>query len=278
MAMDRLGWRYLLWGACLALPLPAWAGNDCGDALQGYLEAAYPGSGETAGGSGQHDRPDGERIDESLVACRHWPADPSRTLLAVGLVPAGQEAYADGGRADLEVLVVDRATGQVQARRREPGRLGWDAIRVTGLRLDTARYRLGPGARAFGVRIERNGASRVNPWQETTLGLFLLRDGRLDRVLDNLQVAVSGGEWDGNCEGRFHVLERTLVLEPRGDGWPDLGIESRRSTTAAVRAADGECMRIETGSDRSSAVLQPQDGHYAVPGALRGADADYLLP
>lgn len=277
MAMDLRTWLGLLLGGGLALPVPALASNECGDALEGYLQAAYPGR-VAVGESSQLSAAGGERVDEHLMACRRWPADPSRALLAVGIVPEGERNDANGGREDLEVLVVDSATGQVEARRRESGRLGWDAIRVSGLRLDTARYRLADGIRAFGVRIERVGASRVNPWQETTLGLFVLRDGRLQRVLDNLQVAASGGEWDGNCEGRFHALERTVVLEPHAGRWPDLRIDSRSSASHAVLSADGSCERVDSDADLSSLVLRPEEGRYAVPDPLRGADADYLLP
>jgi hypothetical protein len=276
--MDRMNlmtarpWLLLLFTVLCVPPAHAMGRNDCGDALARYLDVAYPGAA-LDGRARILPGPAGDRIAADDVACRQWPADPGRTLLAVRIVPATEADpdLLDTGSADLEVLVVDSATGEVHARRREAGRLGWDAIRVTGLQLDTARYRLDDEVLAFGVRIDRTGSSRANPWQETSLDLFVLEDG-LERVLGNLQVASSGGEWDTVCAGSFHAVERVVSVQPQAAGWSRLRVTSRTRDSRGVPAGGGDCEQVVEATDASTVVLRPDDRRYPVPATLSGVD------
>lgn len=113
--------------------------------------------------------------DADSTACRAWPAQPGTTLLAVAqwAAPASEEAR--GG--DLDLLLIDTASGRPLAWTRVADAVSSDALRFTGLRLDTARWQLDPATRAFGVRMDYNGSSGPNPFAQTELQLFV-REGR----------------------------------------------------------------------------------------------------
>lgn len=259
----------LLLGGLVAFSAQASQGNVCGDSLAVYLAAAYPSATLNEGGwvlTGAN----GDRIRTSEVACKQWPADPSRSLLAVRVVPSVESESEYSEIADLEVLVVDSEFGGVEARRRESGRLDSDAIRVTGLQLDTARYRIADGTTAFGVRIDRVGSSQPNPWNETVLALFVVEPARLRPVLDSLKVSHFGGEWNTVCEGKFHSVDRVVAIEPHAGSWADLRVISRASTRLNVLSAEGECERIQAAPEISAVVLRYDGERYPVPEALSG--------
>lgn len=83
--------------------------------------------------------------------CRDWPYDPAIRLAAAVFAEAGADG-ADGAPLRLLTAMLDPAAGRVLARHART--LEQDAafaLRPGGLRLDTARYDLAPGVRAFGV-------------------------------------------------------------------------------------------------------------------------------
>ncbi|MGE8590090.1 MAG: hypothetical protein ACN6OD_11955, partial [Alcaligenes sp.] len=136
------------------------------------------------------------------VACKAWPADPDLLLVAVPLMQDTPDPE-NGHVGDLDVLVLDKQTLQVRQRRRLVGLMSDDAVRIAGLAFDTARYDVAADRRAFGIRIEREGASRANPFDETSLRLFTVHENELRLVLDGMIVNHSSGVWDTTCAGEF---------------------------------------------------------------------------
>lgn len=108
-------------------------------------------------------------------ACRVWPFDRARLLAAVAY-PA--DPAAAPGERDLQLVVamLDAHDGRLLASHasglQEDAALELDA---DGLRLDTARYDLAQGARAFGVRMHSvaRGASCPDARGNDTLTLYL---------------------------------------------------------------------------------------------------------
>lgn len=101
------------------------------------------------------------------LTCKTWPARHEFTLVAVPLMTS---QTADGNEGDIELLVVDSDNLEFVQRLRLPDLLTDDAIFVSGVAFDTAYYRLSRSDIAFGLRIERRGSSRPNPFGETTCG------------------------------------------------------------------------------------------------------------
>lgn len=251
--------RRLLCAALLAaLPATALA---CDDA-EGVREAAYrqlPAGALPV---------TGRFTDADSSACRAWPAQPGTTLLAVAqwTEPASEDVR--GG--DLDLLLIDTASSRPLAWTRVADAVSSDALRFTGLHLDTARWQLDPATRAFGVRMDYSGSSGPNPFAQTELQLFV-RDGRqLRRVLAPLAVSGSRGEWDTRCAGEFSRFERTLEMgSSTPAGLAPIVVREKRTDTISVALGD-DCHATDTTAPAQRWTLLPSDGRYAVPEALRG--------
>lgn len=241
---------------CLAIglaPLVAHAG--CEDNFQKWTTQLHPG----------------RTVDTEHAVCKVWPANEALTIVALPLPQQGNTD--DTGTDDLEVLVTDTASGTVIAHQFQQGVISYDAFRFTGLTLDTARYQLTPQNRAFGVRVSHEGSSRVNPFSETVLSLYVVDGQSLRTVVDRLIVGTSGGEWDGNCAGTFNDTTRTLDIGPAAkEGYAVLkGTEKSSSTTNAVQ--NGNCKYdIPRSAKRTTFALEYRNGKYSVPKGMQDTE------
>ena len=186
--------------------------------------------------------PDGHG-DGPLVAaaCKSWPDDSA--LSVVTLAYRGAEDATPAGERNLNWLVakVDAQSGQL--RERHDDYLGEDAaleIDAGSLWLDTARYHLAPGIRAFGVvvRSVARGASCPDAGFNNLLTLAVPQGPRLRPVFATYLYSwttVKGVacSLDGDLESEQADL--TLDLGPKhAHGYADLVV------TAHVRAGRQE--------------------------------------
>lgn len=206
-------------------------------------------------------------LASEYATCKLWPANPALTLAALPLPAKGSDP--DTGTYDLEVLVADSDSGSIIAHSYQPSAITYDAMRLSGISLDTARYQLMPENRAFGVRISHSGSSRVNPYNTTSLSLYVIDGQRLRPVLDRLTVERSGGEWDGRCSGEFNSTSRAIDVGPAGaDGYAALKIlEKSKESTNVLK--NGNCSSKDSPGRRTSVVLQHRDGRYVVPKSMQ---------
>lgn len=238
-------YRLLIMAVTLLTPFLAHAG--CEDHFQ--MWAAKLHSGRT--------------VDTENAACKPWPANPALTVAALPLPQKGNDD--ESGTDDLEVLVADSATGSVVAHTYQPSAITYHATRVPGLAIDTARYQLTPGNRAFGVRITHSGQSRISPYEGTSLSLYVMDGQTLRPVLDRLEVDSSKGDWDGNCAGTFDAMSRSIQIGPAGrDGYAALKV-SEKSTHSINTQTKDDCASKDEPPVRANFVLEYGNGHYAVP-------------
>lgn len=269
--MQMIG-RWGLVALALALSAPTLANaqdQECGDVAR-IVRQAYPNAvaqGERAVRVGDRTLtlPSASSIDPHAMVCRRWRGQPGLLLVAVPLIA---EVGSDSTSGDLDLLVVDEATGTPRQRLRLAHAMDDDAVRISSVAFDTAAYRLEPNRLAFGVRREWEGGSRPNPFRETTLSLYEARGGRLAPVLEDLVVFRSAREWDLFCTGQTAVTERILRMIPGPHG-QDISLLERRTHSTSSQAKSGECRT----SDRPEAprtIRLPFDGErYVVPRTLK---------
>ncbi|WP_421589858.1 hypothetical protein [Shinella sp. M27] len=253
------------------IPMALAAQNDCGSQGATIVKNAYPAAQET---SDQVFEVDGATIkvsasaydDPHAMICRVWPSRPELTLVAVPLVTRQSD---DGNEGDLELLVVNSSDSAVRQRLRLPHLMTDDALYISSIAFDTARYRLAPGKTAFGLRVSLQGSSRPNPFGETTLRLFRIDDKeRLTPVLDNIVVSSNQGEWDTNCAGEFHNTDRTLSMAPSaGNAIADIVVDETSTTTISTPGKDGACIDTKTAGSNSYRLRYEASG-YRVPEGL----------
>lgn len=248
--------------------------NECGERAEQILRALYPQAEKASETDfiidGATARLSTERylgVSPYAMVCRQWPAQPEHLLVALPLLTDEGDHYATG---DLVVAVLRHDNLSPVAQYRIAEMIDDDAISLSLLELDTAAYRLVEGRLAFGVRLSRRGASRVNPFYQTGLSLFTLKDTTLHPLLLNLEVERHMGEWDGICNGSFGSLTRTLAVgRPNQHRGADL-ISTTRSTVSEAKAdKDGDCTEEEVEKATIRNTLHYNGQRYSVPQDMR---------
>lgn len=202
--------------------------------------------------------------------CKVLPNDPGKSIVALTSLGSQTVDAEDPsmGDYDLNLFIVKTGSHQVYSRYSEKKAYTSDAVRFNGLDIDTGRYVLAPGVRAFGVRASHSGSSRVNPYGETTLKLFVHKRGRLQQVLVGLVVDQSRGESDGNCAGEFAALHRTIDMgSGRSHGFSDLIVRST-VTASTNKLINNECVEIPQKPLTQNMTLHFDGEKYVIPGAL----------
>ena len=216
-------------------------------------------------------------LDHERAVCQPWRGFAGRFIVVLPLPRASSDPGVT--QFDLDVLVVqqadngntDRAT--VVSRLFEPSAMREDAIRINEIKVDTARYILAADARAFGLRIVRQGSSRVNPYSNETLTLYVPQGPKLARVLDELEMTLERGEWDANCAGNFETVRGSLsIARSTSHGWADLLLRQTRTETRSSSQGD-ECVTHERPAKFSSRTLR-YDGTAAYRAAKGGPASD----
>jgi len=145
-----------------------------------------------------------------------------------------------------------------------------DAVAYEGLAIDTARYKLTPDDRAFGIRSSFEHNSSVSPYYKTELALYLREGDSLRPVLEGLVISTGRGEWDGNCAGQGEKTQRTLDIgKTLHNGFADLVVTSTVTVTESVVV--GEACKDTSKTLKPTRITLNYDGkRYVVPEALKG--------
>nr|WP_287858822.1 hypothetical protein [Klebsiella sp.] len=258
--------RLFISGILLLLAQHTNAASSCD--IRAIVQQVWPDAKPTAEGMITHRN---QAIDISgnspqSAICRVWPAHPELTLAAVPLMSQEQSDY--GHTGDVEMLVLDSATLKVKQRLQLAGRMNDDAFRITGIALDTARWKVAPNQTAFGLHIARSGSSRVNPFSEDALSLYVIENNQLRTLLEGILLEESSGEWDGNCAGEFNDIKRTLSIDTSShNGYADIRVSEKSVASTAYFDANDECTSKDK-PGKASWILRYDGKQYAVPKKL----------
>jgi len=235
----------------LFLPVIAW--GDCTEHLQTWAQDLHPTL----------------TFDSNHAVCKINPGNATQVLAAL---PFASDLDENGdGEYGLDVLVADGETGKIIAHFYQEAAISSDAIRFSSLQLDTARYQLTPKLRAFGVRITHEGSSRPNPYGREILNLYVQDGSQLRRVMSNLVVDKSYGEWDTRCAGEFNDTQRTLAVgNPGKQGFASLRVTEKSIDRKSISKPDDDCEEVE-GTPKTVTFTLEYDGvQYRVPEGLAG--------
>jgi hypothetical protein len=128
-----------------------------------------------------------------------------------------------------------------------------DAVRLDQISIDVVPYPISDEANAYGIQARYTGSSRVNPYQQETLSLFVKSGDSLKRILHDYEVVDAGGEWDGECEGVFHETKKTISPSRNtSQGYFDLGVHHTQTQTKNFLDGHGDCDSQDEVSTRTS--------------------------
>lgn len=229
--------------------------------LLGFFSIAAHAACDTGLAERMHAKLHPKRIlDHERAVCEPWRGFPGRFVVVLPMPRTGSES--DATQFDLDVLVVQQADNgnteraRIVSRLLDEDALTEDAVRIAEIRVDTARYTLAPDARAFGLRILRQGSSRANPYASETLSLYLPQGAKLAKVLDGLETTLERGEWDTNCTGDFETVRGTLsVMHTATNGSADLMLREARSESQSLLQGE-ECVSQQLPTKFKSTLLR----------------------
>ncbi|MEZ2352548.1 hypothetical protein [Caballeronia sp. RCC_10] len=241
--------KMLIVAASLMAPMLAHAG--CEDMMSRWIKTLHPDN----------------KLAAEYSVCKAWPAHPQLTLAVMALAHDASDESVSGH--DAELVVADSASGAVIAHFYQRDAIVEQEMTFTDIALDTARYDVSPGPRAFGVRVSYRGRSRVAPSGETSLLLYVLENKTLRPVLDKLAVEQANGEWDDRCEGFSDSTKRTVATGPANrEGYASLKV-TEKTVHSVTRMVKDECVNQDGAPKQKDFTLEYRNGHYNVPQGMR---------
>lgn len=218
-------------------------------------------------GGGTQATPDG---DPSRWDCKTWPGDPRKTIVAIARYKPGSwfgsPAAFGEGLYDLDVVIVDTETGSVFHRLVEKDTLTSDAESLDGISVDTARYVLAPGLRAFGVKANnyhRGGTSS----ERITLRLYAVTKGTLKQVMAPLLTRFAVSNAGGFDCDYYRVKERTISVGKKSSyGYADLLVNERREESEVTYSGES-CTAVMQKTKRRY-VIRFDGSQYRLTGEL----------
>ncbi|MFJ7313180.1 hypothetical protein ACIQVE_10490 [Pseudomonas sp. NPDC098747] len=205
---------------------------------------------------------------EEMSACKDWPAYPGLTISAsTRFEPGTAKALA---AHDLDLSVLQDGQPSPIASFHQRAAFVMDGARLQELTLDTARYKLTPELRAFGVRARLTNGSRLNPMEEVQLSLYVKEGEKLRPALRKLVVYEYGGEWDDNCAGERFEISRTVdMAKTTSHGFADLIVKTQETGTTNV--VEGDACEDKTTVHTPVLTTLHYDGKtYVLPPGFKG--------
>jgi hypothetical protein len=204
-----------------------------------------------------------ENVDRDLSIEKPMRYLPEMMAFAV-LEKVGESDYSEEGHYKYKCHVfLYNASDKVITNKYVIENLESDAIRLSKVNFDFAPYMVQTNKRAFGFRISYSGSSRVNPYEEEQLTLFIQEKDKLVPVLKDFTSYLSTGDWDTNCAGEFNEKRAVFILEPTStNGYFDMKV-SYKNIKTINKIVSGDCKGTETAT-KSSEKLVYVNGTYQV--------------
>lgn len=179
----------------------------------------------------------------SMIKTKVYPENPNETFLVIPEVVDEGEQYFE---LNSHIVIADNHTGKISHKFFESNQTNqWvsDAIELWKINIDTAKYQLSEKTKAYGIQVDFLGMSRVNPYSNQTLSLFIKSGNKLEKILSNYSVKDFGGEWDGDCNGEFNSEEKIVFVgSHKTKGYFDLLVNKKITDTKNYQDEDkGEC-------------------------------------
>lgn len=177
-------------------------------------------------------------VDVGLSSCRRDPVTTNQFIVAIvsPAAVAGSSAKSDDAEHfDLDVALWNPDTQAIVAHRHDAGYLLSDALSLRASSVDTARYTLAPGVRAFGVRDIHYPHNTHSRWGETRLTLFVQHGDRIERIFATQVELLTDGESTAACPDATRAIRTTVgTAASQSNGYADLNVVTQDVTESGV--------------------------------------------
>jgi len=203
-----------------------------------------------------------QQCKTELVAFKSLPNNSNETVVVIPEIVTESDNYL---ALNSHILITDTQTGKIKYQYFESAETnGWysDALVLQAIVIDTAPYKVTNNSRAFGIRVTHRGSSRVNPFEQEVISLFVKEGRELNQILKNYTVSKYNGEWDMNCEGKFINQQKILIMtDEYTNGYCTILVKNTISTTINFIDEQGECDSEDSVIVKKQ-LLKYEDGIY----------------
>lgn len=162
-------------------------------------------------------------VDRRYYVCKALPNNPGKIVVAMVINGDHVLIFEDlisantDFKGHLNVLIVSADGKKIYGQLLRKDIIYSNALQLTGISIDTARYYLEEGSTIFGVRVSNTANSHVYTSDVSTLSLFKFRNNSITEILDRLQTYGYSGNhancYDNNDEaGILEVSKSTLSV------------------------------------------------------------------
>lgn len=173
----------------------------------------------------------------------------------------------------VDIAVVDIPSGNILSHRHTTDDFEWTGgdwvAGFVSMAVDTARYDLAPGLRAFGIRIEQHeGCAEWCEITNTQLVLYVQRGNKLDKLL---HMWVGEHEDGGGPDGEGYAAHRSVTVlcmgRQRSHGLANIwSAESRVDSNSPDEAVDIDAANIPCGPTGPNRLLWRYNGRQYIAG------------
>lgn len=209
--------------------------------------------------------------DVKFLTCKNNPELTNQTIIAF----VSNTKDDDSGISVNDAHTVLVENNKIITSLIEKGMINNDTIQLDDVEIDTGLYKITQSLRAIGVRYHFVGPSRVNPYSENVLNLYINEKNTLRNILYSLSMHEQSGEWDGNCNGYFDETTRYIsIAKSSSYGFYDLFLTGK-SAHSIAQAKKEDCSE-STKTAKINKVKITFDGKkYKIP---RDLNSDLLSP
>lgn len=159
------------------------------------------------------------------------------------------------------IVFVNTSTNKITHKFSESSKTnGWfsDAIFIDGISIDTTNYKLSESKSAFGVILRHRTLSQPNPYNTSTLSLFMKDEFGIQKVLDNYTIYESIGEVNLNaCHAEFSIIDNSFVVDSaKTNKLFDLVAKTKNTQRIFAEDKNGECNPIDSILSQKDVVLK----------------------
>ena len=196
-----------------------------------------------------------------VYACKVLPFDPALTVVALANSRKGDDYH-----YDLAIAVFETAGEKLVARLDRKSDLYSDANALFAITIDTGRFMLAKGVRAFGVRATNTHTGGVM-FDGQTLALYVLDNKQIKPVMDRIMMHSAMGNLEFQDCYSADSVTRTLATDASSHfGYADLILTGRRESIE-VTEKGGKCQEQKSASTERH-VLRFDGRKYQLPAVL----------
>ncbi len=183
-----------------------------------------------------------ENCKIDLIVSKKNPNNFEETIIVIPkLVKEGEDYF----ELNSYIVIANNETGKIIHQYFESSKTNnWvsDAIKLVEIVIDTAPYNVTDNNRAFGIRVRYVGSAQVNPYENETISLYIIKGNTLKKIVTNYSVIKYNGYWDTKCIGEFIDEKKVLIISKnKTNGYFDISVKNKIIETTNYKDESGNC-------------------------------------